>query len=362
MARPDPDAAYALTRCRLSEADIQAMEMGSDIDRQTKPIVGFHIFGKCPRCGHETSDVFPVEYITEDVGGSGGIPPLSRFTVKFQQQTVQADEKLARLQAKLPRPSRASVAVLHCHCVLPHSGDNGNLGCNAEWLLYVQYNLNSRQIDSIRTIPAATEYRYWAAADSLSLATTNSLTSVQNTAGKWVTSLGAIVGLLGAATVITGRDTFQELDGTAQGWLIGFAALFVVASAVSIFLANLASSGFPSVRSPRDPLDLVDGDLWPIRQARLAASKLRIATYCASIALAGAACAVGITWLGHGVPSDAKIDIVVSKPSPSPICGTLSTAQPRPAIPGVINFQPTGAASPSTYPLTALEGITPYTC
>ena len=359
------DAPYSPTRCPVEEADIGQLAMTTDIERQNRPVVGFHIDGLCPRCGHKTSDIFPVEYVTEDVGGFSGIPPLSRFTARFRSQSIEEYPGL-RTTVSLSKPWRVSVAVLHCHCVETHSGDGGSLGCNAEWLVQAEYNLASRQAKPIRAVPPDIQHRYWAAADSLSAVTTTSLTSVQATATKWITGLGAILGLVGVATVVTGRDTFQELDSTAQEFLVGFAALFAVASAASIFFSNLAGSGYPIVWSPSSPPDLVDADLWPIQQARQAVSKLRIATYCAGVALIAAVCAIVTIWYGPAAPSVSKVDILVVKPSPTPaisaICGALPSAQPSPTIPGTINFQPSGASSPSPYPLSSVAGITPPSC
>jgi hypothetical protein len=361
----DGDALYSPTRWTVRQDAIDRLHMTTDIARQEKPVVGFHVIGLCPRCGHDTSDIFPVEYVTEDIGGFSGLPPLSQFTARYTSQSIAA-HLVSATSGPISKPWRVSVAVLHCHCVETHSGDGGSLGCGAEWLVQAEYNLFQKEDNPIYAVSPDAQVRYWAAADSLSATTVNSLTSVQATAAKWVTGLGGILGLIGVATVITGRDTFQELDSGAQGFLVAFAVLFVAASAVSIFLSNLASSGFPSVRSPRNPPDLIDADLWPIRQARQAVSKLRIATYCAGFALVTAACAVGTIWLGPTAPSVSKVSIIVAKSSPSPtmsvICGTLPSTQPSPTIPGTVNFQPSGASSPSSYPLSSIAGITPPSC
>jgi hypothetical protein len=278
-------------------------EFQDDLRAQGDAFVGFHVFGKCPSCGHYANALLATKYLTYyDSDGSktkAPAPASLNLTKRLETLSLTRIPTLAHPRAQpnaappnTPFPAddtrRTQVLVMRCNCDQNHSDKGDAFGCGSEWLLAVNYIPN----DSAATVyklplSGADSSRVWQSAESVTAATSATLTSSQASATKWTSVFTAALGVLGLAGILGGRTTIQTLGG---GWEFGLGLAVVVAllgNIAMLALANNASLGFPTLRKAPDKAELQNADLQPLRDADAAIKaldKARTAAYLSGFA------------------------------------------------------------------------------
>jgi hypothetical protein len=338
---------------RVSLADDQARAYTADLHTQTPPLVGFHVIGKCPRCGDDTHDLFPIEYLAgQDDGAAPGAPAkiISAFSMT---RTVRTD---APSDAE-PTRRQTDVALQRCRCVANHAGAKGNYGCGATWLIAASYDPSDRnQPVTFAAVPPGTAAEDWEGAAARAQSAADALTTVQAAAAKWQTALTALLGLVAVLTVIGGRSTLQGLATPYQALVGVFAAASIAANAWAIYQANLAAVGFPKLQGIKELPSLADSDEAPLEQARVAVDRLRAALHAATASLVAGMVAVAFVWYGQGTPSTSATLVLTTGRS---VCGSIATTDLTKNS-GEIMFTSDGTTMP--YPVNEIAQITVGAC
>lgn len=300
----------------------------SDLDDQVRPILGFHLTGECPSCNHRTSGICPVSAVALRLADSVGVGTTSTATT-VTTTVVPAGNLITWpvVAIRLLLSTRTTVCVLTCQCSETHpqappapaiaTGDTASpalprYGCGSSWLVEAKYRIVGKsRTKVVEPVPATEQFKYWRAADANAAAAPASLTTVQSTASKWQTAITAVLGLVGVATLIGGRDTLQKLNPTAQHYVGGAALLAILSSAAASVFFTMASSGLPTLKPFNSPSDLFNADLLPLRQAWRSARNLRVAFALAMLSLGAAIVAVGFVLFASPAkpPADVKVTI-----------------------------------------------------
>ena len=278
-------------------------EFQDDLRAQGNDFVGFHVFGKCPSCGHYANALLATKYLTyydSDGSKTKSPAPASRtLTKRLEALSLTRVPTLAHPRAQpnaappnTPFPAddarRTQVLVMRCNCDQSHSDKDDPFGCGSEWLLAVNY-IPSDSEATVYKLPLSDtdSSRVWQSAESVTAATSATLTSSQASATKWTSVFTAALGILGLAGILGGRTTIQALGG---GWEVALGIAVVVALLGNIAMlgfANNASLGFPSLRKAPDIVELKNADLQPLHDADdaiKALDKARTAAYLSGFA------------------------------------------------------------------------------
>lgn len=298
----------------------------SDLDEQDRPILGFHLTGTCPSCGHPTSGLCPISAVALRFASTSGTTAVSATTAGAVLSISPAGG-LIRWPIRflsLLLSTRTTVCVLTCQCAEshPHAAATAGTtaapagtppyGCGSSWLVQAKYRIvGTHRTKAIEPVPTDEQFRYWRAADANAAAAPASLTTVQSIASKWQTAITAVLGLVGVATLIGGRDTLQKLDPVAQKYVGGAALLAILLSAGASLFFAMSSSGIPALKPFNSPADLVNADLLPLRQAWRSARDFRVAFTLAMLSLGAAIVAVGFVLYGSPAKAPTNVKITV---------------------------------------------------
>jgi hypothetical protein len=345
----------------------------NDLDKQKRPIVGFHVTGDCPRCDDATQGLFPVEAVVMDeTGPRFSSSLLTRSAIRGRR--LRPAKYAARKRAQ--DLDKVNVAVLTCQCTNNHKNSKGAFGCGASWLIGATFDLDARVIGKAEfsAVNQQDAAAIWPAAEAYATSVSSSLKAVQSSAKSWQTALTAILGLVTVVSLIGGRSTLQMLSGAMQAWIVIFAAVAVAANAWGIYKSTLASIGFPAIKRAKSALELSNSDLWPLQQTIHAVNNLQAAVLSSALAFVAGIVAVGFVWLAPNAAAPAvTVNLMIRSPTPSPgataavpvaVCGVLPTPQPT-GSPASIAIVPSSSATPAptvTYPMTSVAGIAPGSC
>jgi hypothetical protein len=312
---------------------------------------GFHIFGLCPSCHHETTGVCATEYLSQDLNEANQTrssfhaderSPLQGFAPLLRRSSQTSGHR----PAIRPR-RRAQVRVLRCACTANHCPPAGasGFGCGSEWLLHVTYQERDPSPAQIDVVPAEQAYLYWPAADAAAAEVPTSLTTAQSAAKNWGGALTALVTLVGVGTLLGNRATVSTLSTKAQVCFGILAFLAVLADAVMLYQSDFAMFGSTRIKAALRPSDLRNADLDPLIQASLSVRKLQISVRATAVAVVMALGATGILLFAKAAqpqPSPATFKITYRMPDgikTTTGCGTL--ANPA-ATGGTLRFTPIG--------------------
>lgn len=372
-----PDCEYSACRWELPALQV----FDNDLDKQKKPIVGFHVTGSCPRCGHATSALFPVAAVVMEETG-----PWLSPSVFYDRAVGQGRLSAWRYTYAYPNtntirrrpihdPEKVKVSALTCQCTKNHKNSKDAFGCGASWLIGATFDLGTKKITKaeLSAVDDLDAAKIWPAAEAYATTVTGSLKAVQSSAKGWQAALTAILGLVAVISLVGGRSTLQALSGATQTWIVVLAGIAIAANAWGIFMSTLATIGFPVIKRGKSALDLSNSDLWPLQQTIHAVSNLRTAMFSSGIAFLAAAGAIGLVWLApNAAPAPVTVNLMI-RPTPSPgvsaaapvaVCGVLPTAQPT-GSPASIAIVPSSSATPAptvTYPMTSVVDVAPGTC
>jgi hypothetical protein len=366
---PNPHFEYSVCRWPLTNVD----GFSSDLDKQTQPIVGFHVSGNCPRCTHATQALFPVEAVVLDETG----PRVSSSQLAggaFRSLQLVPSRSRARKPAR--DSGKVNVSVLTCQCTNNHQNSKGAFGCGASWLIGATFDLDAKQIKKAEFSPVTAQQAaaVWPAAEAYATSVSGSLKAVQSSAKAWQAALTAILGLVTVVSLIGGRSTLQTLSGADQAWIVVFAAIAVAANAWGIYKSTVSSIGFPVIKPANGALELLNSDLWPLQQTIHAVTNLQKAVLSSAVAFVAGIIAVGFVWLAPTATAPAvPVTLTIRPPTPAPgataaapvtVCGVLATPQPT-GSPASVAIVPSSTASPAptvTYPMTSVAGVAPGGC
>ena len=328
---------------RVTLTPAAAANLKHDLNDQGKEPVGFHIYGPCPLCSDETSDVFPISQVVLEVAGLGeaaaaaalravharGLQPLPGWQAMGPEprpgRPAPRPMGLPRGKGKGHKPAESVVAVLTCRCLEQHAapapaagvpgvggavvaapnqpgpapGPGGHYGCGASWLTQVSFD-DKGQLQTISGVDGVASARIWAAAEAAATSTPGSLVAAQAAATSWGSkALTPLLALGSVATIAGGHDTLQKLPGIAQGFIGASAAVSVIAAAAAVLYGAAAQSGFPVRRKAGTPVALKNADLVPLQQAAEAGNALLRALLAAAVAIAASLGALGLFLFVH---------------------------------------------------------------
>ena len=288
---------------------------------------GFHIFGDCPSCHHPTTGLCATEYLSQDIGRGAararvvGVEPIE------EAQVVQGIEG--------PTPDKTQITVLRCACNANHVPPTaGAFGCGSEWLVRVSYDSTSKSNATISVVTQDEASHCWSAADAAAASVPTSLTIAQATAKNWGGALTAILALLGISSLLSNRTSVQSLAPWWQALFGLFALVAVVADGVMLSQSNLATYGFPSIKTSLKPRDLENADLNPLIQASASVGKLQTSVRATAVAVVSALVALAILLFASPAPGPAssKITYTAGRIATTTACGTVTL--PKPAAAG----------------------------
>jgi hypothetical protein len=322
-----------------------------DLADQCTPLYGFHIWGPCPRCGHPSSSLVPVKYLTDSTDPTDS--PLGDEPIAEPSEKARARVKAARSQ---PEPEAASLLFMAeditrrvakdnfkvkasgmtCRCPVTHDSTNGSIGCGAEWLVAFEYihNPNRKEI-TLSTVADDAEARIWVAADAVSASVVSAGQTAMGQAAKWVAVLSTLVGVITVSGIIGGHDTIQALPVWAQ-IVLGLATLVALfATACMIYQGNIAGLGYPALQAALSEHSLIQADIEPLKEAQASIDRLNRAKIWAIVTGVAALAAVGLFLF---VPSAGTDHVKVKYTDTDSIvhqtgCGVLtldaSTSKPK---------------------------------
>jgi hypothetical protein len=335
---------------RITVTDVGTFH--NDHDRFYKA-PGFHIFGPCPSCGHDTSSVCATEYLAQDVDPDDGGPPTTKavagrdtaawegevrevrrlqYEPTSQGATPSPTEQLGRYWSKFttthPIPGEPSVedrgapeveepeptpktmlTVMRCACTDNHVAQQGvpappagTFGCGSQWVVRVLYDDTAEP--AVILAAGELEAAYcWPAADAAAAQVPRALTNAQASAKNWGAGLTAILTLGGIGALLTNESTVRSLN-TFWQVMFGIAAFVaVIANGVMLYQSTIAGYGSARTADALRPSDLRDADLDGLIQARATAKKLRTAILATVVAVVAALFAAGILLYGATTPA-----------------------------------------------------------
>ena len=238
------------------------------------------IEGECPTCEHRTRQIASLTVLTEEPPAPRGSTPTATDSASVERlQTVSDDTKQGRLglqpstadevandrrrQVKARQRSTAPAlahapVVLTCQCASEHldaGGEAEHFGCGTSWMIRAVFD--PAVIEPIE-IHQATEIdkSYWQTVDEVEKSSADVLTKVRASAVTWTKTLAAIMGLVGITAAFAGRDVVMKMDdGYAAALALGVAIFFVL-SAITMYFAQQASTGFPRLKPVYTRMDL----------------------------------------------------------------------------------------------------------
>ncbi len=337
-------------RERIIVTDVDTFH--NDHDRFYKA-PGFHVFGPCPSCGHDTSSVCATEYLAQDVDpehvgrptaqavagraagawegevrevrrlqyeptSQGATPSptdqLARYWTKFTTTHPIAEAPTAEdrgaPEEEAPEPTpKTMLTVMRCACTFNHVTQQGApappagaFGCGSQWMVRVLYDDTA---EPAVILPAGElEAAYcWPAADAAAAQVPKALTNAQASAKNWGAGLTAILTLGGIGALLTNESTVRSLN-TFWQVMFGIAAFVaIIANGVMLYQSTIASCGSSRSADALQPSDLRDADLDPLIQARATVRKLRTAMLATAVAVAAGLFAAGILLYGTTTPA-----------------------------------------------------------
>lgn len=359
ISAPQNRGEYLAQRVLLA-ANYPVADFENDLAGRSKGFYGFHIWGLCPNCGHPTNTLVAAKYLADDDWTAFTSPAAEdalRASANVQTDLVQLRDDSGGVKRR--RGATRNVVVFRCACNHTHNPPPADekFGCGSEWLLKVDYlPAEPDAAVVVETVADDEAARYWEASEDIAASIAGSASTAQTMSKAWTTVLASIVGLLAIAGIISGRDTIQSLPLWAQVMLGVFAVIALVLQGATLYWGNVASVGFPQLRSSLKPHQLRDADIQPLIDADAIVTRLHRALWTAVLSAAAAGVALAIFLFAHAAPApgEVKLTYSVSHVTNTTACGQLVTDDPG----GTATFTPDGGTA-STYKVQDIAAITP---
>lgn len=293
-------------------------------DQLTEPggPVGFHVFGRCPRCRCRTSDILPLVTVGAGPLGRAGVGPVENALSPVEKALSPVEEAPSAQRRSPAPPTPVTVSefygLLECRCATNHfppagapegSKPAGAIGCGTSWMTTARLDPVDNEISVGPTDPDIA-YRAWTAARASGRSAPSALTTMQANAATWQRIMTALLGLLVVTSLVGGRSVLETMGA---GWQIGTgiaAGLSLITNAWSIFLLGAAASGRARLRSSGGLRQLENADLEPLRAARRSERRVGFALLLVLISLATALVALLLVWFAPPTGS-STVDVTV---------------------------------------------------
>jgi hypothetical protein len=321
---------------------------------------GFHIWGKCPSCGHDTSAVCATDFLAHEQGLVG----FEQASLKPSRRTLHPWRRLMRRGERRRGGRKAMITLMQCACSFNHQPPKGAgpFGCGAEWLLYVTYGPDTAA--KVTIDPVAKEdkniYRCWAAANAAAAEIPTALTNAQASAKNWAGALTALIALSGIGTLLGARSTVQSLDSAPKGLFGALASVALLANAIVLYQSDLAQFGPFNPARRLQPSDLRNADLDPLIEARNSIRRLRTAISAAAVSALAAVSAALILLFVHAAPAapSSKVTYKTGEITNTTACSTVSTPATRAGGETTLDVTPqSGDKQTKTIPLSQVTTI-----
>jgi hypothetical protein len=147
------------------------------------------------------------------------------------------------------------------------------------------------------------------------------LTRLRETAGKWETSIGTLLGALGVVTFIKGPEALEDLNKEAAYWVGRYILVAAGLAVVALALAAVAAQGVPA-RFKR--MDGRKYKAWYRGAAKNTYWFLWFSRVLAGFAVVVVFIAVGVAWFSPAPKAKAEgVNLIAVGPSQEPMCGEL---------------------------------------
>jgi hypothetical protein len=254
---PAPDLAYRQNEMiTVTDADLAEWHIANG--------GGLTASGSCPACGHPTSKDIYLDVVSAAAAASEpAVPPEERTTRRIA-----------------------------CACTVEHPGRPKTVigGCGRWWLVTLTRDNGSWLIH------AGGDQSLLPALNALDEATSDELTSVRATAGKWLPGITALYGLFGLAGVLVGKTSVQGLPTPGKVAVAAAVALGLASTIAAVLFGYRAAYGWAKVADVADDQKLNE---W-YRQRRTAAltapRQLRLAICFSLAAVVLLLVGVGALW------------------------------------------------------------------
>lgn len=255
------------------------------------------IKGKCPSCGHDTTQSVQSHLLDELAKGAAGanvsLPPTERMT-----------------------------RVCECACGQNHPDpkDPHQMWpcCGRWWLATIRITSVGRD----QRVMAAADESLLGAAQAARQVAADEETRLRSSAEKWIGAITALIGLFGLSGVLTGANAFANLPGIAR-LIAGIAAgAAFLAGGRAIVLSYRAAYGWPVDVDVSTDAKLQAWYTQRRNRLTVAVSDFKTAVYFAAAAAVFLAVAVGCIWFWPAA-APANPLVMVTRVDDSQVCGTL---------------------------------------
>jgi hypothetical protein len=283
----------------------------TDFSLQADPVVGFHVFGvdACPNCHHSTSEVLPIQSVGTVASNQAQVAvrtvALGRRTSFAQDSRYEAIANIGVSGGATGGEDDGYYGFMECKCTHFHEPASGAptgtkplgaVGCGRTWMVHCRPSDAPAGL-TVAAAPVEVDYRAYAVAQTLELAVSGSLTTVQANAAKWQTALTSLLALLVVTSLVGGRTTLSQLSGWSQALVAAVAIISLLANIWATYRMNLASTGKAVVASSGNLEQLEQADLEPLRQSRAALATFESALAWVAVAIVSALVAMALVWL-----------------------------------------------------------------
>jgi hypothetical protein len=314
---PDPDLVYRQNEMiTVTDEELAGWHIATD--------GGLIASGSCPACGHPTSKEIYLDVVSATAGASEpAVPPEERTTRRIA-----------------------------CACSSAHRERPKTIigGCGRWWLVTLTRDNGSWLIH------AGGDQSLLPALNALDEATSDELTSVRATAGKWLPGITALYGLFGLAGVLVGKTSVQGLPTAGKVTVAAAVALGLASTIAAVLLGYRAAYGWAKVASVGDDQKLIE---W-YRQRRTAVltapRQLRLAICFSLAALVMLLVGVGALWFwpaASATPPTVKVtyQAETSGGATQFVCKTLINLSAN----GSVEVQPASGSASTTIVITTPE-------
>jgi hypothetical protein len=254
---PDPDLPYLENvMLAVTDGELAAWHIGTE--------GGLTVSGACPACGHPTSAEIQLDIVTS--AAAAAAPPVP--------------------------PEERTTRRIACTCKFAHDGRPAAVkgGCGRWWLVTLTRETGSWKMR------AGGDESLLPALNALDEATSDELTMVRATAGKWLPGITALYGLFGLAGVLVGKTSVQGLPTPGKVAVAVAVVLGLASTIVAVLSGYRAAYGWAKVTSIADDKKLAQWYSQRRRAILTALGQLRCAISFSMAAVALLLVGVGFLW------------------------------------------------------------------
>lgn len=328
-------------------------------------VIGFNVTGKCPSCGHITTQPVSIQ-IAEDVTLAPGVAEFEEDESTIVEDAIVGALKVRRVFTtdQGVKPVRRPILVC-CKCAREHqSAPVGTFGCGSEWMLAIRFTPAGDEPAGEVLEPSADELALWWQIAAHQENSRGGLAAVRSSASLWQKALAGFFTLVSLPALVAGRDAMIKLNSDDVGWITTWVVATLWATAVATYWAHRASLGMPKIVTLFNGADVQSATGSELARAQAARATLRGAIIMTGVALTCSFLALIVLWNADekiSAPKPAGI-VIVTRVDDSEVCGELLD----PEADGTIRLRPPaerGVAKPIDIPVEAVAKVaSPESC